>query len=117
MNTKNLIPLALCALLAACTSGGTQNQQSAADTARQAVAAEQPAADTTKPQQPAAEPKHDAPQVDIAQNVLILIDKKLLELDKNEFSITTADYNKAINEKRTFDEYTSPLFIYLMHQS
>ena len=117
MNTKNLIPLALCALLAACTSSGTQNQQSTADTARQAVATEQPAADTTKPQQPAAEPKQDAPKVDIAQNVLKLIDKKLLELDKNEFSITTADYNKAINEKRTFDEYTSPLFIYLMHQS
>lgn len=113
MKAKHLIPLALCALLAACTSGGNNQQPTAqtADTAKQAAAPEKPQQTTTP------EPKKDAPQVDIAQNVLKLIDKKLLELDKNEFSITTADYNQAINEKRTFDEYTSPLFIYLMHQS
>lgn len=113
MKAKHLIPLALCALLAACTSGGNNQQSPAqtADTAKQAAAPEKPQQTTTP------EPKKDAPQVDIAQNVLKLIDKKLLELDKNEFSITTADYNQAINEKRIFDEYTSPLFIYLMHQS
>ena len=113
MKAKHLIPLALCALLAACTSGGNNQQPTAqtTDTAKQAAAPEKPQQTTTP------EPKKDAPQVDIAQNVLKLIDKKLLELDKNEFSITTADYNQAINEKRKFDEYTSPLFIYLMHQS
>ena len=112
MKAKHLIPLALCALLAACTSGGNNQQSPAqtADTAKQAAAPEKPQQTTTP------EPKKDAPQVDIAQNVLKLIDKKLLELDKNEFSITTAEYNQATTEKREFDEYTSPYFLSLMHQ-
>ncbi|MBR2105534.1 MAG: hypothetical protein IJ933_09685 [Bacteroidales bacterium] len=81
MKAKHLIPLALCALLAACTSGGNNQQPTAqtADTAKQAAAPEKPQQTTTP------EPKKDAPQVDIAQNVLKLIDKKLLELDKTSF--------------------------------
>ena len=119
MKAKHLIPLVLSVLLAACTSGGNNQQQTSqtSDTAKQAAAPEQTQTADTAKQAAAPEPQKEEPKEDVAQNVLKLIDKKLLQLDKNEFSITTADYNQAINEKRKFDEYTSPLFIYLMHQS
>ncbi len=120
MKAKHLIPLALSALLAACTSGGNNQQQTSqtADSAKQAAAPEQ--TQTTAPEQTqqdaAPEPKKEEPKVDVAQNVLKLIDKKLLQLDQNEFSLTTAEYNQATTEKREFDEYTSPYFLSLMHQ-
>ena len=120
MKAKHLIPLALSVLLAACTSGGNNQQQTSqtADTAKQAAAPEQ--TQTTAPEQTqqdaAPEPKKEEPKEDVAQNVLKLIDKKLLQLDQNEFSLTTAEYNQATTEKREFDEYTSPYFLSLMHQ-
>lgn len=121
MNTKQIIALALCATLAACTSGGSQQQtaqtQPATETAKPAADTAKQATITEQPQQTEPEQKKDEPQVDVAQNVLKLIDKKLLELNKNEFSITTAEYNQATTQQRTFDEDTSPLEIGIMHQS
>lgn len=105
---KHFIFPALCALmLSACGGNSNNTQQPASDKPAEVAVPE------NKPADKAPEP---VKVVDVAQNVLKLLDKKLVQFG-GEFGITDAEFSEAVNRKREFDEYITPLKIVVTHQS
>ena len=114
---KNFLIPAICAMML-CACGGNQQNNNAKTTDPQTVNTQTANKQTTEVSEGCPDDVIPEPEVvvDVAQNVLKLLDKKLVQFG-GEYGITDAEFNAAINEKRDFSENDSPMCISVSHQS